>query len=149
MLLQSNHLHIHLTSHIHRDRQHSSDRVRDMRQSTIPHSHFAINFCSFILVFHVFLGSVHPMVTVTPSPLAGPALQPPPRRSAESSPSHSHTHSHSQMSRNSSRKSNNSVNCKIDGKHVFEFMHEPRVCACVCSIVVSSHVPELLFFAPF
>lgn len=57
------------------------------------------------------------MVTVTPSPLAaGPVLQPPTRRSAESSPSHSHSHSHSQMSRNSSRKSNNSVNCRIDGK---------------------------------
>lgn len=67
------------------------------------------------------IGSVHPMVTVTPSPLAGPALQPPPKRSAESSPSHSHSHSHSQMSRNSSRKSNNSVNCKIDGKIFHEF----------------------------
>lgn len=68
-------------------------------------------------------GSVHPMVTVTPSPLAaGPILQPPPtRRSAESSPSHSHSHSHSQMSRNSSRKSNNSVNCRIDGKCNFSF----------------------------
>lgn len=57
------------------------------------------------------------MVTVTPSPLAaGPILQPLSRRSAESSPSHSHSHSHSQISRNSSKKSNNSVNCKIDGK---------------------------------
>lgn len=64
------------------------------------------------------------MVTVTPSPLAGgPILQPPPRRSAESSPSHSHSHSHSQMSRNSSRKSNNSVNCKIDGK-LIEFCNK-------------------------
>ncbi|XP_037034838.1 diacylglycerol kinase 1 isoform X2 [Bradysia coprophila] len=58
-------------------------------------------------------GSVHPMVTVTPSPLAGP-LQPSSVRSTDSSPSHSHSHSHSQMSRNSSRKSNNSVNCKLD-----------------------------------
>ncbi|XP_055708548.1 diacylglycerol kinase 1 isoform X2 [Phlebotomus papatasi] len=56
-------------------------------------------------------GSVHPLVTVTPSPLGG---LPPPRRSADSSPSHSHSHSHSQISRNSSRKSNNSVNCKLD-----------------------------------
>lgn len=58
------------------------------------------------------------MVTVTPSPLGGApgsALQPC-RRSADSSPSHSHSHSHSQISRNSSRKSNNSVtNCKIEG----------------------------------
>uniref|UniRef100_A0A336JX86 Diacylglycerol kinase n=1 Tax=Culicoides sonorensis TaxID=179676 RepID=A0A336JX86_CULSO len=61
------------------------------------------------------LGTVHPMVTVTPSSMAGlPILQTSHRRSAESSPSHSHSHSHSQMSRNSSRKSNNSVNCKID-----------------------------------
>ncbi|XP_070497309.1 diacylglycerol kinase 1 isoform X3 [Chironomus tepperi] len=54
-------------------------------------------------------GTIHPLVTVTPSPLA-----PNHRRSADSSPTHSHTHSHSQMSRNSSRKSNNSLNCKID-----------------------------------
>ena len=62
-------------------------------------------------------GSVHPMVTVTPSPLAGGILQPTSVRSTDSSPSHSHSYSHSQMSRNSSRKSNNSVNCKLDGKH--------------------------------
>lgn len=54
------------------------------------------------------------MVTVTPSPLAG-ILQPTSMRSVDSSPSHSHSFSHSQMSRNSSRKSNNSVNCKLDG----------------------------------
>ncbi|XP_052859614.1 diacylglycerol kinase 1 [Anopheles cruzii] len=61
-------------------------------------------------------GSVHPMLTVTPSPMgcAPPILQPPFRRSADSSPSHSHSHSHSQISRNSSRKSNNSVNCRIE-----------------------------------
>nr|XP_036669077.1 diacylglycerol kinase 1 isoform X1 [Drosophila suzukii] len=62
-------------------------------------------------------GSVHPMLTVTPSPLAsGPSMFPasnPARRSVDSSPSHSATN-HSQMSRNSSKKSNNSVNCKID-----------------------------------
>lgn len=80
-------------------------------------------FCLPSLSFRWLSGSVHPMVTVTPSPLAGLALQPPPRRSAESSPSHSHSHSHSQMSRNSSRKSNNSVNCKIDGKP-FSILHE-------------------------
>lgn len=56
------------------------------------------------------------MVTVTPSPLAGMLLQSSSARSTDSSPSHSHSHSHSQMSRNSSRKSNNSVNCKLDGK---------------------------------
>lgn len=100
--------------------------------------HFTGNLCTkyirlliqiHFLFFHLhpdspsmtYTGSVHPMVTVTPSPLAGPALQPPPKRSAESSPSHSHSHSHSQMSRNSSRKSNNSVNCKIDGKIFHEF----------------------------
>lgn len=60
--------------------------------------------------------SVHPMVTVTPSPLAGMLLQSSSARSTDSSPSHSHSHSHSQMSRNSSRKSNNSVNCKLDGE---------------------------------
>lgn len=54
------------------------------------------------------------MVTVTPSPLGG-QMQSTSIRSAETSPSHSHSHSHSQMSRNSSRKSNNSVNCKLDG----------------------------------
>ncbi|XP_055853989.1 diacylglycerol kinase 1 isoform X2 [Episyrphus balteatus] len=61
-------------------------------------------------------GSVHPMVTVTPSPMGGPNIfQSAARRSIDSSPSHSqHTQSHSQMSRNSSKKSNNSVNCKID-----------------------------------
>ncbi|KAH8291072.1 hypothetical protein KR054_008232 [Drosophila jambulina] len=63
-------------------------------------------------------GSVHPMLTVTPSPLAsGPSMfqaNNPARRSVDSSPSHSATN-HSQMSRNSSKKSNNSVNCKIDG----------------------------------
>ncbi|KAH8258152.1 hypothetical protein KR038_007010 [Drosophila bunnanda] len=63
-------------------------------------------------------GSVHPMLTVTPSPLAsGPSMfqaSNPARRSVDSSPSHSATN-HSQMSRNSSKKSNNSVNCKIDG----------------------------------
>ncbi|XP_017025188.1 diacylglycerol kinase 1 isoform X2 [Drosophila kikkawai] len=62
-------------------------------------------------------GSVHPMLTVTPSPLAsGPSMfqaNNPARRSVDSSPSHSATN-HSQMSRNSSKKSNNSVNCKID-----------------------------------
>ncbi|XP_017078583.1 diacylglycerol kinase 1 isoform X2 [Drosophila eugracilis] len=62
-------------------------------------------------------GSVHPMLTVTPSPLAsGPSMfqaSNPARRSVDSSPSHSATN-HSQMSRNSSKKSNNSVNCKID-----------------------------------
>lgn len=56
------------------------------------------------------------MLTVTPSPLAG-ILQPTTVRSADSSPSHSHSYSHSQMSRNSSRKSNNSVNCKLDGMY--------------------------------
>ncbi|KAH8309125.1 hypothetical protein KR059_005924 [Drosophila kikkawai] len=64
-------------------------------------------------------GSVHPMLTVTPSPLAsGPSMfqaNNPARRSVDSSPSHSATN-HSQMSRNSSKKSNNSVNCKIDGE---------------------------------
>lgn len=40
----------------------------------------------------------------------------PARRSVDSSPSHSATN-HSQMSRNSSKKSSNSVNCKIDGEH--------------------------------
>uniref|UniRef100_A0A182M486 Diacylglycerol kinase n=1 Tax=Anopheles culicifacies TaxID=139723 RepID=A0A182M486_9DIPT len=61
-------------------------------------------------------GTVHPMLTVTPSPMGctPPILQPPFRRSADSSPSHSHSHSHSQISRNSSRKSNNSVNCRIE-----------------------------------
>ncbi len=55
------------------------------------------------------VGSVHhPLVTVTPSPLAQIN-----RPSAESSPSHSYTHS--QISRNSSRKSNNSLTFKIDG----------------------------------
>ncbi|XP_064547880.1 diacylglycerol kinase 1 [Drosophila montana] len=62
-------------------------------------------------------GSVHPMLTVTPSPLAsGPSMfqgSNAARRSVDSSPSHSQTN-HSQMSRNSSKKSNNSVNCKID-----------------------------------
>ncbi|XP_053962465.1 diacylglycerol kinase 1 isoform X2 [Anastrepha ludens] len=62
-------------------------------------------------------GSVHPMVTVTPSPLAsGPSIfqsSAAARRSVDSSPSHSQAN-HSQMSRNSSKKSNNSVNCKID-----------------------------------
>ncbi|EDW74532.1 uncharacterized protein Dwil_GK21353 [Drosophila willistoni] len=62
-------------------------------------------------------GSVHPMVTVTPSPLAsGPSIfqtNNASRRSVDSSPSHSQTN-HSQMSRNSSKKSSNSVNCKID-----------------------------------
>ncbi|XP_037941992.1 diacylglycerol kinase 1-like [Teleopsis dalmanni] len=62
-------------------------------------------------------GSVHPMVTVTPSPLAGgPSIfqtTTTAHRSIDSSPSHSQTN-HSQMSRNSSKKSNNSVNCKID-----------------------------------
>uniref|UniRef100_A0A1B0FIQ5 Diacylglycerol kinase (ATP) n=1 Tax=Glossina morsitans morsitans TaxID=37546 RepID=A0A1B0FIQ5_GLOMM len=92
---------------------------------------------------------IHPMVTVTPSPIAafqttavntnnisssnGNAASGPgigmgisagivcsapagvnnAKRSTDSSPSHSHTN-HSQMSRNSSKKSNNSVNCKID-----------------------------------
>ncbi|XP_049545029.1 diacylglycerol kinase 1 isoform X1 [Anopheles darlingi] len=67
-------------------------------------------------VLFCFPGSVHPMLTVTPSPMgcAPPILQPPFRRSADSSPSHSHSHSHSQISRNSSRKSNNSVNCRIE-----------------------------------
>ncbi|KAI8127263.1 Diacylglycerol kinase 1, partial [Lucilia cuprina] len=93
-------------------------------------------------------GCVHPMVTVTPSPMA--AFQNPTtttttnasiannnnangqnvggvggstftttnaRCSTDSSPSHSQTN-HSQMSRNSSKKSNNSVNCKIDGKWI-------------------------------
>ncbi|XP_033235067.1 diacylglycerol kinase 1 isoform X3 [Drosophila pseudoobscura] len=62
-------------------------------------------------------GSVHPILTVTPSPLAsGPSMfqaSNPSRRSVDSSPSHSQTN-HSQMSRNSSKKSSNSVNCKID-----------------------------------
>ncbi|EAT34755.1 AAEL013037-PA, partial [Aedes aegypti] len=60
--------------------------------------------------------SVHPMLTVTPSPMGGSTsiLPAPFRRSADSSPSHSHSHSHSQISRNSSRKSNNSVNCRIE-----------------------------------
>ncbi|XP_050092033.1 diacylglycerol kinase 1 isoform X2 [Anopheles aquasalis] len=67
-------------------------------------------------VLFCFPGSVHPMLTVTPSPMgcAPPILPPPFRRSADSSPSHSHSHSHSQISRNSSRKSNNSVNCRIE-----------------------------------
>ncbi|XP_055619017.1 diacylglycerol kinase 1 isoform X2 [Toxorhynchites rutilus septentrionalis] len=61
-------------------------------------------------------GTVHPMLTVTPSPMGGSTsiMQAPFRRSTDSSPSHSHSHSHSQMSRNSSRKSNNSVNCRIE-----------------------------------
>ncbi|XP_058464816.1 diacylglycerol kinase 1 isoform X2 [Malaya genurostris] len=61
-------------------------------------------------------GTVHPMLTVTPSSMGGSTsiLQAPFRRSADSSPSHSHSHSHSQISRNSSRKSNNSVNCRIE-----------------------------------
>ncbi|XP_062709289.1 diacylglycerol kinase 1 isoform X3 [Aedes albopictus] len=61
-------------------------------------------------------GTVHPMLTVTPSPMGGSSsiLPAPFRRSADSSPSHSHSHSHSQISRNSSRKSNNSVNCRIE-----------------------------------
>ncbi|KAL9700389.1 hypothetical protein quinque_003830 [Culex quinquefasciatus] len=61
-------------------------------------------------------GTVHPMLTVTPSPMGGSTsiLPAPFRRSADSSPSHSHSHSHSQISRNSSRKSNNSVNCRIE-----------------------------------
>ncbi|CAD7076861.1 unnamed protein product [Hermetia illucens] len=59
-------------------------------------------------------GTIHPMVTVTPSPLGGPSVLQTSRRSADSSPSHSHSHSHSQMSRNSSKKSNNSVNCRIE-----------------------------------
>ncbi|XP_055610883.1 diacylglycerol kinase 1 isoform X2 [Uranotaenia lowii] len=64
-------------------------------------------------------GTVHPLVTVTPSPMGGntssaSVLPGNFRRSADSSPSHSHSHSHSQISRNSSRKSNNSVNCRID-----------------------------------
>ncbi|XP_034478779.1 diacylglycerol kinase 1 [Drosophila innubila] len=62
-------------------------------------------------------GCVHPMLTVTPSPMAsGPSMfqaNNAARRSVDSSPSHSQTN-HSQMSRNSSKKSNNSVNCKID-----------------------------------
>ncbi|XP_075169192.1 diacyl glycerol kinase 1 isoform X2 [Haematobia irritans] len=93
-------------------------------------------------------GSVHPMVTVTPSPMAAfqsgttttslmsgatPATTGhsnnshgtsgggtgggggfgTARHSTDSSPSHSQAN-HSQMSRNSSKKSNNSVNCKID-----------------------------------
>uniref|UniRef100_A0A1A9W6Y9 Diacylglycerol kinase n=1 Tax=Glossina brevipalpis TaxID=37001 RepID=A0A1A9W6Y9_9MUSC len=94
---------------------------------------------------------IHPMVTVTPSPMAafqttvintnnissnnGNAASGPgsgigmgisagvvcstaagvnnAKRSTDSSPSHSQTN-HSQISRNSSKKSNNSVNCKID-----------------------------------
>lgn len=61
-------------------------------------------------------GSNH-QVTILSAAAIALQLQPPAsRRSADSSPSHSHTHSHSQMSRNSSRKSNNSVNCKLDGK---------------------------------
>lgn len=75
------------------------------------------------LWFHRFIyggpgncGSHHHQVTAA----AALALQPPlSRRSADSSPSHSH--SHSQMSRNSSRKSNNSVNCKLDGKRQTPF----------------------------
>ncbi|XP_020717088.1 diacylglycerol kinase 1 [Ceratitis capitata] len=63
-------------------------------------------------------GCVHPMVTVTPSSLAGgPSSMfqssAAARRSVDSSPSHSQAN-HSQMSRNSSKKSNNSVNCKVD-----------------------------------
>ncbi|XP_067630156.1 diacylglycerol kinase 1 isoform X3 [Eurosta solidaginis] len=62
-------------------------------------------------------GSVHPMVTVTPNLLAsGPSIfqsNAVARRSVDSSPSHSQAN-HSQMSRNSSKKSSNSVNCKID-----------------------------------
>lgn len=59
------------------------------------------------------------MLTVTPSPMGGSSsiLPAPFRRSADSSPSHSHSHSHSQISRNSSRKSNNSVNCRIEGRY--------------------------------
>ncbi|XP_037895559.1 diacylglycerol kinase 1 isoform X2 [Glossina fuscipes] len=92
---------------------------------------------------------IHPMVTVTPSPIAafqttainannisssnGNAASGPgigmgmnagkvcsapagvnnAKRSTDSSPSHSQTN-HSQMSRNSSKKSNNSANCKVD-----------------------------------
>lgn len=91
----------------------------------------------FSTYFHIS-GSVHPMVTVTPSPLAGP-LQPSSVRSTDSSPSHSHSHSHSQMSRNSSRKSNNSVNCKLDSKyetllqhsfHFFTLMEKNKIKNC-------------------
>lgn len=58
------------------------------------------------------------LVTVTPSPLAASC-----RRSADSSPSHSHSHSHSQISRNSSRKSNNSLNCRIEGRYFFSLIN--------------------------
>lgn len=61
-------------------------------------------------VLNCFPGTIHPLVMVTPSPLAAAN-----RPSTDSSPTHSHSHSHSQMSRNSSRKSNNSLNCKLDG----------------------------------
>lgn len=74
------------------------------------------------------------MVTVTPSPLAGP-LQPSSVRSTDSSPSHSHSHSHSQMSRNSSRKSNNSVNCKLDSKYTL--VHKKK-----CGIRKRFHINE-------
>ena len=124
---------------------------------------YFVSLCLFML-HHVVsfiydTGCVHPMVTVTPSPMAAfqtttavpttitttggstaiggdinnannpqnasasnvagigisGAATTNTRRSTDSSPSHSQTN-HSQMSRNSSKKSNNSVNCKIDGK---------------------------------
>lgn len=103
-----------------------------MRNGNKNFFHFSARLFKFSLVrlvygakrfnslVNIFAGTVHPMVTVTPSPMGGAPsiLQPSCRRSADSSPSHSHSHSHSQMSRNSSRKSNNSVNCKIDGEYM-------------------------------
>lgn len=76
-------------------------------------------------------GCVHPMVTVTPSSLAGgPSSMfqssAAARRSVDSSPSHSQAN-HSQMSRNSSKKSNNSVNCKVDSEYFFQHSHTENV----------------------
>lgn len=96
----------------------------------MKNSFFVNLFIALHVIFFCFLsGSVHPMVTVTPSPLGG-QLQASSVRSADSSPSHSHSHSHSQMSRNSSRKSNNSVNCKLDGEcldYIYCFSHSKTV----------------------
>ncbi|KAH8254344.1 hypothetical protein KR032_009647 [Drosophila birchii] len=94
-------------------------------------------------------GSVHPMLTVTPSPLAsGPSMfqaNNPARRSVDSSPSHSATN-HSQMSRNSSKKSNNSVNCKIDGE-AHPCTLPPLVHSPTPSVLLYSLVLRLLFLA--
>ncbi|KAM7343388.1 diacyl glycerol kinase 1 [Cochliomyia hominivorax] len=141
-----------------------SETTTNVRSSFVDKLHHGITDKLHSLSGHLThdaskTGSVHPMVTVTPSPIA--AFQNPTsvttttttvaaassstnasnvansnnnnnsntqnvgggsgggitttttRCSTDSSPSHSQTN-HSQMSRNSSKKSNNSVNCKID-----------------------------------